>query len=205
VGASGGSGGRGVVEVRGVWADVADGGLREKVPAARLVWASRVVHHLPDQRAGLAALAGLLTPGGCLAVAVGGLALRCLPWDLGIGEPGLADRLTARRDAWFAGMRASMPGATRMPHGWNRALSEIGLVGVTSFSYLVDRPAPLAEPARASVEDWLRWMANTTDVLDSADADTVRRLLDPADPAYIRTRDDTFVLKATTVHLAWSR
>lgn len=195
-----------IVTVRTTLADLAAADeLRAAVPPARLVWASQVVHHLPDQQAGLAALADLLVPGGCLALAEGGLSPRCLPWDLGVGEPGFADRLTAAWNLWFARMRAQMPGVRRLPVGWNRALTDVGLVGVTAFSFLVDRPAPLSRPARQIVIDWLTWMAEiTVDLLADADAAVLRRLLDPQDTAYIGGRDDVFLLKATTVQLGWA-
>lgn len=44
------------------------------------------MHHLPDQQAAIAALAGTLADGGRLALDEGGLRLACLPWDLGVGE-----------------------------------------------------------------------------------------------------------------------
>jgi SAM-dependent methyltransferase len=103
---------------------VADG--LDGLPAADLVWASHVAHHLPDQRRMVAALATWLAPGGCLALAEGGLSMRCLPWDVGIGEPGLQDRLIAAHGVWFHGMRTGIPGSVRLPVGWNLVLAEAG-------------------------------------------------------------------------------
>jgi len=195
-----------VVTVDTALADLADEASLARVPKARLVWASHVVHHLPDQQQTLARLAGLLVAGGCLALAEGGLPMRCLPWDLGVGEPGLHERLNAAQGAWFNRMRAEMPGSVSMPVGWNRALADVGLVGVSSFSYLVDRPAPASDLVRDSVLSWLQWMQEITEeLLTESDADTVRRLLDPADAGYLGNRDDLFLLTARTVHLGWSR
>lgn len=190
------------VGASGVLVDAASEDLPSLVPAADLIWASRVVHHLPDQRKGIAGLVRVLRgPGSVLALAEGGLATRCLPWDLGVGEPGLADRLTAARDTWFAGMRAAMPGAVRMPVGWNRALLDVGLVDVTSFSYLIDLPAPASDQVRMAVVDWLAWQAGAgEDVLSESDRQAVQRLLDPDDPAYVGAREDVFILGASTVH-----
>ncbi|PPK60830.1 class I SAM-dependent methyltransferase [Actinokineospora auranticolor] len=191
------------VEVVPVLADAADPGLVDVVPAADLVWASGIVHHLPNQIVGLTGLAALLRPGGWLALGEGGLNTRCLPWDLGIGEPGLQDRLVAARDAWFADMRAGIGGVVRLPVGWNRALGDIGLHLAGTFSYLVDLPAPAAEPVRRSVADWLHGLATIAgDRLSQADRDTVTRLLDEDGPDWIVHRDDTFILSAATVHLA---
>ncbi|MGH3879763.1 MAG: class I SAM-dependent methyltransferase [Actinophytocola sp.] len=190
------------VQVEGVQVDAADENLPDLLPAADLVWASRVVHHLPDQQKAIDRLARLLAPGGWLAMSEGGLATRCLPWDLGIGEPGLGSRLTAARDTWFERMRAEMPGSVRLPIGWTSALAVAGLSDTRSFSFVVDHPAPASEPVRQSVVDWLVWMSGVgEDGLSESDREVVQRLLDPDDEAYVGARDDVFVLGASTVHL----
>lgn len=190
------------VEVDAVRADAASDQLADHLPPADLVWASRVVHHLPDQQAAIDGLARVLAPGGWLALSEGGLATRCLPWDLGIGEPGLGNRLTAARDNWFVRMRADMPGVRSLPVGWNKALEAAGLTGVFSFSYVIDHPAPAPEAVRLSVVDWIAWMSGVgEDELSRTDRETIARLLDPGDDAYAGARDDVFVLGASTVHL----
>src|SRR2546423_395882 len=80
----------------------------------------------------------------------GGMRPGCLPWEGGGGEPGLVARLAAAHTAWFADMRASMPGAPRLPVGWPRALADVGLVEVSGFSSLPDSPAPASELVRQS-------------------------------------------------------
>jgi SAM-dependent methyltransferase len=190
------------VAVEAVRADAADEQLAEHLPAADVVWASRVVHHLPDQQSAINSLTRIVAPAGWLALCEGGLATRCLPWDLGIGDPGLGLRLTAARDRWFATMRSEIPGVKSLPVGWNKALERAGLTDVFSFSYLIDHPAPAPAPVRQSVVDWLTWTSNVgEDQLTTSDRETVARLLDPTDTAYVGARDDVFVLGATTVHL----
>jgi SAM-dependent methyltransferase len=197
-----GAAGRGAVEVEGVLADAADDGLADALPAADLVWASRVVHHLPDQQKAIDRLARVLAPGGWLALSEGGLSTRCLPWDLGIGEPGLGERLTAARDRWFVGMRADMAGSVRLPGGWLTALAAAGLVETSSFSFLVDHPAPASAAVRQSVVDWMGWMSGVGETeLSESDRQVVQRLQDPEDEAYLGARDDVFILSASTVHL----
>ncbi|HET9138019.1 class I SAM-dependent methyltransferase [Actinophytocola sp.] len=192
----------GKVEVSSVRVDAASDELAELLPEVDLVWASRVVHHLPDQQKGIEGLVRVLGPGGWLALAEGGLPGRYLPWDLGVGEPGLGARISAAHVAWFADMRAGMAGVTRLPVGWNRALTDAGLAEVTSFSYLVDLPPPATELVQQSVVDWLSWTAAmTAERLSAADQVAVARLLDPIDPAYVGARDDVFILGASTVHL----
>ena len=147
------------VEVEAIQADASSEQLADQLPSADLVWASRVVHHLPDQQKAIDELARVLAPGGWLALREGGLATRCLPWDLGIGEPGFGDRLTAARDNWFVRMRADIPGVKSLPVGWNKALETAGLTGVFSFGYVIDHPAPASDAVRQSVVDWLAWFS----------------------------------------------
>jgi SAM-dependent methyltransferase len=184
----------------------AGAGELSRLPKADLIWASNVVHHLPDQGKAIDWLAGLLASGGCLALAEGGLPMSCLPWDLGIGEPGLQGRLATTRSQWFRRMRADIPGAVRLPVGWSRALADAGLDRVTAFSYLVDIPAPLPPAARDAVVAWLDWMSGEVgESTEPSDVAVTARLLDPNDPAYVGARDDIFILKTHTVYIGWAR
>lgn len=194
------------VRLETVVADVAGGHLRELEPLADLVWASAMVHHLPDQQAGIAELAAALRPGGKLAIAEGGLQMQCLPWDLGIGEPGLEYRLLAARDDWFGELRAGMAGSVPLPHGWNIALGKAGLIDVSAFSFLHDHPAPGSEALRDFIADRMDWLAHVAgDRISEADRETVTRLTDPGDPTYVGARDDVFILGTRTVHYGRSR
>ncbi|HEX6344233.1 class I SAM-dependent methyltransferase [Umezawaea sp.] len=189
------------VRVRPVLADIATEEPTEFAAAAHLVWASNVLHHLPDQRQGAVNLIGALAPGGWFALAEGGLDTRCLPWDLGVGEPGLQDRLAAARDQWFTRMREQIPDVVRLTAGWNIVLADAGLHDVSAFSYLVDHPAPTKPVVRDSIEDWLRWRHDVTgDLLHPADRAALRTLLDPSDPNYVGLREDVFFLQTNTVH-----
>ena len=194
------------VRIETVVADLADGLPAGVVPPADLIWASAVVHHLPDQQAGVAGLARALGGGGLLALAEGRLQNQCLPWDLGIGEPGLERRLLAARDDWFRELRAGMAGVVAMPYGWNVALTRAGLVDVTSFSSLFDHPAPASAPVFDAALDHLAWISRAAgDRVDETDRETVRRLLDPGDPAFMGRRADVFLLATTTVYLGLSK
>ncbi|MFI6871119.1 class I SAM-dependent methyltransferase [Nocardia sp. NPDC050406] len=190
------------VTVEQVCVDAASDELLRQTPEADLVWASRVVHHLPDEQGGVRRLARLVRAGGWLALAEGGLTTRYLPWDIGIGAPGLQDRLNAARDEWFAAMRAEMPDAVRMPYGWGVALAEAGLAEVTSFSVLTDHPAPAGPAVREAVVEWLTALSERMDEkLSESDRDTVKALLDPAADTYVGARDDIFLLSASTVYV----
>ncbi|MGH3916375.1 MAG: class I SAM-dependent methyltransferase [Pseudonocardiaceae bacterium] len=190
------------VEVRAVQADADDDALLDLVPRAYLVFASFVLHHLPDQQRGLERLSALVRPGGRLALVEWGLEQRCLPWDLGLGEPDLQGRLGAAHGEWFRQMRAAMDGVVRLSVGWNRALSDAGLEDVSSFSYLVDRPAPPNGEVRAAVLRWLSGMRDKAQPwISEPDLRVVDELLDEDGPHYVGRRDDVFVLTAHTVHM----
>ncbi|MGW0516094.1 class I SAM-dependent methyltransferase [Crossiella sp. NPDC003009] len=191
-----------VVKIEKVPGDLADAAVLATLPRADLVWASRVVHHLPDQQRAVDDLAALLRPGGTLALVEGGLPIRVLPWDLGFGTPGLEERLAATRDAWFHRLRQDLDGAVPLPYGWNLVLTKAGLTGVTARSFITDHPAPLPEPLRAAVVHRLNWLKDVTiDALSETDRTTLLRLLDPADEAYVANREDTYWLAGDTVHL----
>ncbi|MHA6798616.1 class I SAM-dependent methyltransferase [Bounagaea algeriensis] len=189
------------VEVRDVHADAADPGLAEAVgERADLVHAAFAVHHLPDQLAGLRRLAGLARPGGRVAIVETGVSPRVLPWDVGLGEPGLEERLAATNYEWFRRMRADMEGAVRLPVGWGSAMREAGLQDVRTWSYLIDRPAPLDENTRDVVLGRLEHLhRHAAERVGAEDAAVLERLLDPEDPHYAGNREDLYYLAANTV------
>jgi SAM-dependent methyltransferase len=177
--------------------------LREVVTEpADIVWASAVVHHVGDQQAAVAALAELLAPGGRLAVAEGGLGGRHLPWDVGVGEPGLEVRLAAAEDRWFAGMRGNLPGSVPMPYGWTDALRRVGLLDVSTSSFLIEQAAPLAADDQAAVIDQLRHRVDRirdTGFLAGADLAAWDQLL--ADERGLTDRTDVYRLGVRSVHV----
>jgi len=155
---------------------------------------------LGDQQAALNQLAHVLRPGGLLAVAEGGLPMRFLPRDIGIGRPGLQTRLDAAQERWFQIMRAELPGSTTVVEHWPAMLSCAGLIGVASFTSLLDLPAPLGEPARAFLHGHLtRLRERAREFLNAQDHTTLDVLLDPRAPEGILRRADAFLLSATTV------
>jgi SAM-dependent methyltransferase len=167
-----------------------------------LVWAAHVVHHLPDQQAAVGTLAGLLGPGGRLALAEGGFTPLMLPWDVGVGTPGLEARLRAAEDAWFNDLRDGLPDSVRAPYGWPKLLAAAGLVGITSRSFLLDLPSPLDPESREFVLSGLaKRVERVGDRLPGADREAFGRLLDRDDPAWLGRRDDLYLLGARTVHV----
>lgn len=170
---------------------------------ADLLWASRSVHHLGDQRAALAACAERLAPGGTLAVMEGGLPARFLPRDIGFGRPGLEARIDAAEAERFTRMRAELPGSVAAVEDWPALLASAGLHHTRSRTFLLDLPAPATDRARAYVIAALtRTREVMADDLDADDRATLDRLLDPDDRASAHHRPDVFVLAAHTVHSA---
>lgn len=168
-----------------------------------LLWASRSLHHLGDQRAALAAFAARLAPGGTLAILEGGLHARYLPREIGFGRPGLQARLDAAQEDRFARMRAELPGAVTETEDWPALLTAAGLKHTGTRSFLLDIPAPVPARTRAFVAAWLtRTRDIHADALDVEDRATLDRLLDPADPGSVHRRPDVFVLAAHTGHRA---
>jgi SAM-dependent methyltransferase len=169
--------------------------------SADLVWASGVVHHLPDQQAAIGTLAALLRRGGRLAVAEGGLPLRCLPFDIGLGRVGLEARLDEARSRWFADMRNELRGPP-LPYGWPEGLRRAGLVDIRSRSFLAEVPPPLDDVGRqVAVRHLSSALTELGERLAPDDRDTVARLLDPDDPAYLGRRDDLMVTAARTLNV----
>ncbi|WP_446045515.1 class I SAM-dependent methyltransferase, partial [Streptomyces olivaceus] len=170
---------------------------------ADLLWASQSLHHLADQRAALAAFGSHLAPGGTLAILEGGLPARFLPRDLGIGRPGLQDRIRAVEADVFSTMRGDLPGTVAETEDWPAMLTAAGLRHTGTRSFLLDLPAPLSDAARDYVTTSLsRLREQIGEGLDAGDRATVDRLLDPGDEASAHRRRDVFVLVAHTVYTA---
>ncbi|WP_353945785.1 class I SAM-dependent methyltransferase [Streptomyces sp. HUAS MG91] len=170
---------------------------------ADLIWAARSLHHVGDQRAAIAALAGRLAPGGTLALVEGGLPLRSLPRDFGIGRPGLETRADAIEDEWFDEMRRSLPGAEQHVEDWPALLTAAGLEGAQSRTFLLDLPAPLSAAGREMLVDmWQRRRGVFEEALAADDIAALDRLLDPEDELGLYRREDVFLLVAHTVHTA---
>jgi SAM-dependent methyltransferase len=197
--------------------------LRRAIDApADLIWASASVHHAADQQAAVDALASLLAPGGRLALAEGGLPARHLPWDLGIGEPGLELRLDLAQDRWFKVMRDSLPESVPMPYGWTEALTRAGLTDATTRSVLTETPAPLTQEQLDSVVHGFETrIARMTgeghghghghghavpqeEWLEQEDVAVWKQLLDPDGPYYLGRRRDLAVLSVRSIHVGYA-
>jgi SAM-dependent methyltransferase len=175
----------------------------EELGAADLIWTSGVMHHIGDQQDALNRLGALLRPGGVLAVVEGGLPMRFLPRDIGIGRPGLQARLDEANEAWFTDMRAGLPGSTRAVEDWPAMLARAGLMPSASRTFLVDLPAPLDTEPRVLLRDLLaRQREMLGDRIDADDHAVIDRLVHDDDRESVLWRPDVFLLNARTVHSA---
>ncbi|MFG2909596.1 class I SAM-dependent methyltransferase [Kitasatospora sp. NPDC048286] len=174
-----------------------------KLGEADLIWSGNAIHHLGDQQAALTSLAGVLRPGGLLAVAESGLSARYLPRDFGLGRPGFQARMDAAHEDGFSTMRAELPDSTREIEDWPAMLRRAGLTPTGTRTFLVDRPAPLAGPVRGYLHTQLtRRYDQLAEQLDAEDRATLEALLAEDAPTGILHRPDAFYLSAMTVHTA---
>jgi trans-aconitate methyltransferase len=172
-------------------------------PGADLVWAARVVHHLPDPVQGLRGLGGLLGDDGLLAVVEGGLPMRSLPGGYGVGSPATLQRIEAHLSDFaveaFGLSSAAMHGA----RDWPLLIEDAGLRHVRSRTFLLDLPAPVDDAVRWVVDaHWREASDRLTDRLSAEERAALDVLLDPSDPRSLRSRPDLFLLAASTVHVA---
>jgi SAM-dependent methyltransferase len=167
-----------------------------------LVWSSRTIHHLADQLAAVKGLAGTLRPSGKLALREGSIRTRFLPDDIGLGAPGLEDRLDVAFHRWFA---SNVRGdGVRYPYGWTHMLAEAGLVDVTARTFMLEALPPFADVAIAYMGRHLRrWVENDDRkaYLDADDADILTELTTPASEHYVFKRPDLYLHEMVTIYV----
>jgi SAM-dependent methyltransferase len=162
--------------VQALRADLPDG--LGALGEADVVWASMVLHHVPDEAAALRSIAGLLRPGGLLALVEHAGPVRVVPEDVDLGRPGLWERLDAAWAVWFTDMRAALPGSRPSP-GYPELLAAAG------FELLVDevltdiQAPPLDDVALRFAQDQVvRAGVQLAHYADGDDLAALRSLLD---------------------------
>jgi ubiquinone/menaquinone biosynthesis C-methylase UbiE len=168
-----------------------------------LVWASMVIHHIEDPVAAMTELGRVLKPGGRIAIREGGLPLRLLPFDIGIGEPGLQDRLKVASNQWFAAMQRATLGKLPYPYGWLRLLRDGGFSAATVKSFAFDACAPFEPWAMDMLARRLRHTYERMeygDFLSAEDRALIETITDPASPHALHHRDDLHLQLADSIY-----
>jgi hypothetical protein len=91
-----------------------------------------------------------------------------------------------------------------MPYGWTEALYRAGLRAVTTRTWLLEQPPPLPQERLPSLVDRFGHRSarlHEIGLISDDDAAAWRRLLDPADAAWLGNRTDLYVLDARSVHV----
>jgi SAM-dependent methyltransferase len=158
------------------------------VGAVDLAWASMSLHHLEDPDRVLRDLLATMSPGGLVAVAEMGLPLRLLPHDLGLGRPGLEERVEA---AAALRLTASLP---HLHSDWGERLTTTGFAVVAKRTFTVDLQPPLPVTAGLFARGRLR---RTRDLvagdLAADDAAVLDTLIDSRGPHSVLRRSDLAV------------
>ena len=148
-----------------------------------------------------------MKPNGRLAIREDGLPIQCLPFDIGIGEPGFQDRLRVANNRWFAAMtNETLPNATHYPFGWSQLLVDGGFKEITARTFTIDAVSPLD---RAYEEFVLHYFQRTLDrdgapygiILSPADRDTLQELLNPNSEHYVLNRRDLHLRYGLSIYV----
>ena len=163
------------------------------VHQADVIWASMSLHHIGDETGALRVLRDLLKPSGLLAIAELAGPMRFLPDELGLGQPGLNDRLDRAESEWFASMRAGLSG-TVPSTDLGSMLTAAGLEAVGSRLATLRFDPPLSDIGRHVVLDRVRDARHhLEDALEGDDLRTLDVLSDPDDPRGVMHRSDVLV------------
>jgi SAM-dependent methyltransferase len=169
---------------------------------ADLVWASMSLHHVGDEVAALRRIRDLV-PGGLLAVLERAGPVRVLPDEIDLRRPGLWERLDAAWDAWFAAMRADLPGHT-VSEAYEAMIEAAGFEMLVDEVLTVDVAPPLDDQARRFAFQQISGMRNQfAAYADPADLDALDPLIDEAGDQSILHRDDARI--RATRHLFVAR
>jgi SAM-dependent methyltransferase len=172
-------------------ADLADG--LEGLERADLIWASMSLHHVGDEVAALRALRDLLQPAGLIAIVEMARPMRVLPESLGLGRPGLVDRLDRAGEDWFGSMRAGLRESVPSKD-LSAMVQAAGLDMVGSRRASVRLDPPLSDDARRLALGHLRRLQTQLgERLDDDDQRTLEVLTDDRDPRGVILRSDLVI------------
>lgn len=167
------------------------------LPAVDLTWASMSLHHLADPVRVLAQLHEHTRSGGVVAVWEFDEPLRFLPDDLGVGRPGLEDRMLEV----LAGEHATAVPLIGSP--WPALLADAGWTVVGQHEVVVDEPSPTHPLAGRYARGWFARLARGLDGrLAPDDASALAALLHDTGPHALLTRADLHLRGTRTLTIA---
>jgi SAM-dependent methyltransferase len=162
-----------------------------------VVWASMVLHHLPQASRVLDDLAARSRPGGCIALSEFGTAGAARRRRAGpLGPVGALARAAAE------GLHDELPHDHDDDGDWVEQLQAARFESVDSRSCPIERPAPLGPGDR-------HWLASNLDRtrrlvgerLDPADRAALDELLDPGRSGGLARRDDLSIAASRTIYV----
>jgi SAM-dependent methyltransferase len=160
-----------------------------------LVWASSSMHHLADPDTALQKIAAMLAADGVLALVETTDFPMFLPFDQGVGEPGLEQRC---HDVMAVQRAASVPA---VGSDWASRLKAAGLNARSSREVnLTSTLPPSPVMRRYAVAVLGRVYRATAAHISDADRNALQSLLTPGDPNSVAERDD---VQVTSRRIAW--
>jgi SAM-dependent methyltransferase len=162
-----------------------------------LTWASSSLHHLADPDRVLTDVFAAMRPGGLLAVVEMASFPRFLPYDLGLGEPGLEERCHA---ALSGGLADELP---NLGADWGPRLDQAGFTIEAERHFAIDLAPPLpASTGRYAQASLQRMRSGLDGRLSADDLATLDTLIGSDGPASVLRRQDLTVRAARTGWIA---
>jgi SAM-dependent methyltransferase len=162
-----------------------------------LTWASMSLHHMADPGAVLRDALAATAAGGLIAVAEFPEPLRFLPRDLGPGQAGFEERVTAGLGQAHAELMPTLGSA------WAPRLAEAGWQVTAEREFAIDLDHPDHPRAGAYARGWFtRLSFGLTDRLEPADKAVLAELLDDHGPHALLRRTDLHIRGSRIVTLA---
>jgi SAM-dependent methyltransferase len=163
-----------------------------------VVWSVNTVHHLRDPLAGARALAGLLRPGGRVALGQSSLLPdMCFAWDARLERVTTEAVRAYYRDRY--GLSEHDLAAVRALVG---LLRSAGLTHVSSRTFAIERVSPLAAHDEAYLVEAIfrdTWGERLRPYLAPSDYEELTRLCDPQHPGFALHRPDFHFLQTFTL------